>query len=258
MIELVKHILLVKGDWILRCSILSAYLVTLSYAVVFAIFFSIPPGPASQMSANMDRALFGVGIFLAGLIALAIVIWLVGIISCIRSGLLAKKSLVRCLWVLSIPLLTLIVFSMIYKGLLKGHGTAIHEYLYHLKVNDIAWKQSKEPTPDQLAIVNKLIQEQIDVPYQEPALNLSENKILENGETVEEMLERNRRSYIDMHDYLVALQKKSFRKKRAWAIKVLEMEIGQLLASQQALTQPAEELDVLIDQRKEWLSKLKE
>ena len=69
---------------------------------------------------------------------------------------------------------------------------------------------SKEPTLEQQEIVNRLIQEQIDIPYKEPNwTNPAKENLLKHGVTAKEVIERNKKLHAEIHDFFSAL-KESF------------------------------------------------
>ncbi len=115
-----------------------------------------------------------------------------------------------------------------------------------------------EPTKMQLEIVDRLIQEQIDIPYEEQNWSLAKDILLKNGETVKEAEERNKKLYAEVHDYLVALKKKPYKDKQDWAVNMLELQIEGLERSLKALKNPDDDLVKLNQQWKKWLTILKE
>jgi len=116
---------------------------------------------------------------------------------------------------------------------------------------------SKEPTRTQLDLVDRLIQEQIDIPYQEPNFNAAKDILLKNGETVKDATERNKKLYTEIHDFLLALKNKPYKEKKAWAVEFLEIELDGMQRTQKTLEAQDEELEILIEKRKKWLSTLK-
>ena len=124
---------------------------------------------------------------------------------------------------------------------------------------------SKEPTPAQLEVVDRLIQEQIDIPYTEPNFGAAKDILLNNGETVEEATERNKQLYKKIHNYLVALKSKPYKEKKAWAINNLESSIELFERTINSMERPLDmsdkgnkEVIFLYEQRREWLAILKE
>lgn len=123
---------------------------------------------------------------------------------------------------------------------------------------------SNEPTPTQLELVDRLIQEQIDIPYKEPNFEGAEDMLLKYGETAEEATERNRQLYNKIHDYLVALKSKPYTDKKEWAINHLELTIDHwesTINTKISLDKPDkknEEILFMHEQRKKWLTILKE
>jgi hypothetical protein len=124
---------------------------------------------------------------------------------------------------------------------------------------------SKEPTKTQLELVDRLIQEQIDIPYKEPNFEDVEDMLLKYGETAEEAKERNKKLYTDTHEYLVALKNKPYKDKKAWAVNNLESSIDLFEKNINSLEIPLDmsdegnkEVFLLFEQRKEWLAILKE
>ena len=125
---------------------------------------------------------------------------------------------------------------------------------------------SKEPTPAQLEIVDLIIQEQIDIPYQESNwTDAAKDILLKNGETTKEATERNKKLYSEIHNFLVALKNKPYKVKRGWAINYLELTIGHWENTIKSLEEPLDKSDegnkeviFLYKQRKEWLAILKE
>jgi len=113
---------------------------------------------------------------------------------------------------------------------------------------------SKEPTQIQLEIVDRLIQEQIDIPYKETDWNTVKDALLKNGETVKEAEERNKNLYTNIHEFLIALKNKPYKDKKVWAVNMLEIQIELWDASLKALDNPDKELVLLNEQRKEWLA----
>ena len=117
---------------------------------------------------------------------------------------------------------------------------------------------SEEPTRDQLELVDRLIQEQIDIPYKEPNFNAAKDILLKNGETVKEATERNKKLYTEIHDFLVALKDKPYKDKQAWAINHLELTIDLWESTIKSIQKPDNEIVLLHEQRKKWLAMLKE
>ena len=124
---------------------------------------------------------------------------------------------------------------------------------------------SKEPTQAQLEVVDRLIQEQIDIPYKEPNFDAAKDILLKSGETVEEATERNKKLYTGIHDFLVALKNKPYKEKKEWAINHLELTIDHwdnTIKSIEKLLDKSDkgnkEIVLLYEQRKEWLAILKE
>jgi len=125
---------------------------------------------------------------------------------------------------------------------------------------------SKEPTKTQLELVDRLIQEQIDIPYKEPNWNDAAKDILsKNGETVIEATERNKKLYTDIHEFLVELKNKPYKDKKAWAVNNLELSIDLWERTIKSMETPLDmsdkgnkEVILLFEQRKEWLDILKE
>ena len=117
---------------------------------------------------------------------------------------------------------------------------------------------SKEPTPAQLEIVDRLIQEQIDIPYTEANWNSVKDILSANGETVNEAAERNKKLYTDVHDSLIALKNKPYKEKKIWAVSVLKGQIETFERSLEGLERPDKELVLQTEQWKKWLAILKE
>ena len=124
---------------------------------------------------------------------------------------------------------------------------------------------SKEPTRAQLEVVDRLIQEQIDIQYREPNFDATKDILLKNGETVEEATERNKKLYTEIHNFLVVLKNKPYKDKKEWAIKHLELTIDHWESTIKSLEKPLDKSDkgnkeviLLFEQRKEWLAILKE
>ena len=124
---------------------------------------------------------------------------------------------------------------------------------------------SKEPTRAQLEVVDRLIQEQIDIPYKEPNFDAAKDILLKNGETVKEATERNKKLYTKIHNFLVALKNKPYKVKQEWAINHLEISIDHWESTIKSLEEPLDKYDkgneeviMLFEQRKEWLAILKE
>ena len=117
---------------------------------------------------------------------------------------------------------------------------------------------SKEPTVVQQELVDRLIQEQIDIPYQEQDWNLAKDKFAQYGETVKQAAERNKKLYTDIHDYLVALKNKPYKDKKEWAINYLVPTIDLWEKTLNSVEKPDEKLVLLHKQRKKWLALLKE
>lgn len=124
---------------------------------------------------------------------------------------------------------------------------------------------SKEPTQAQLAIVDRLIQEQIDISYQEPNFDAAKDILLKNGETVQEATERNKKLYDKIHNFLVVLKNKPYKDKQEWAINHLELETEHWESSRKSFDKPLDKSDKgnnevisFYEQRKEWLAILKE
>lgn len=120
---------------------------------------------------------------------------------------------------------------------------------------------SNEPTPTQMELVDRLIQEQIDIPYKEPNFEGAEDMLLKYGETAEEATERNKQLYNKIHNYLVTLKNKPYKDKKAWAINHLELTIDHwemAMKSSEMSDKENKELLLLHEQRKKWLTLLKE
>jgi len=123
---------------------------------------------------------------------------------------------------------------------------------------------SEKPTPVQLEVVDRLIQEQIDIPYQEPNFSAAKELLLKNGETVKQATERHKQLYADIHDFLVALKNKPYQDKKAWAINNLESSIDLWERTLKSMETPLDmsdkgnkEVILLFEQRKKWLAILK-
>lgn len=116
----------------------------------------------------------------------------------------------------------------------------------------------ESPTSAQLEIVNRLIQEQIDIRYEEQNWNLAKEYFLKKGQTVKEAAERNRKLYTEMHDYLIALKNKPYEEKKDWAVYMLEVQIEGAEGNLKFLGKPDKELILLIERWKKWLAILKE
>ncbi len=105
---------------------------------------------------------------------------------------------------------------------------------------------SEEPTTAQLAIVDQLIQKQIDIPYEDPNWGLAEDYLLKNGETVNDAAKRNKRLYTDVHEFLIKLKDKPYEDKEIWAINMLEAQIEGLEQNLNNNDNPDKELVLLI------------
>lgn len=117
---------------------------------------------------------------------------------------------------------------------------------------------SKEPTQAQLELVDRLIQEQIDIPHAEPNFDTAKELLLKNGETVKQATDRNKILYAEIHDFLVALQNKPYKDKKAWAINYLEHTIDLWESTMNSIENPDEEIVLRHEQRKKWLTILKD
>lgn len=117
---------------------------------------------------------------------------------------------------------------------------------------------SEEPTPAQLEIVDRLIQEQIDISYEEPNWNITKGFLLKNDETVKETAERNKQLYTEAHDFLIALKNKPYKDKEVWAINMLVLQIEGLERNLKILKNSDKELILLIERWKKWLTILQE
>ena len=123
---------------------------------------------------------------------------------------------------------------------------------------------SNEPTSTQLELVDRLIQEQIDIPYKEPNFEGAEEMLLKYGETAEEATIRNRQLYNKIHQYLVSLKNKPYKDKKEWAINHLELTIDlwestiNTIKSLDKSDKENKEILFLHEQRKKWLTILKE
>jgi len=117
---------------------------------------------------------------------------------------------------------------------------------------------SNGPTPAQRELVDRLIQEQIDIPYQEPNwTNAAKEMLLKNGETAKEATARTKKQYTDIHNYLITLKSKPYKDKKVWAINMLEPTIELWEATLNASKQADKELILQLEQRKKWLAILK-
>lgn len=117
---------------------------------------------------------------------------------------------------------------------------------------------SKEPMVAQQELVDRLIQEQIDIPYKEQNWELVKDKLAEYGETVKQAADRNKKLYMDIHNYLIALKNKPYKDKKTWAINMLGAEIELFDAAIKRLEKPDEKLVLQFEQRKKWLALLRE
>ena len=117
---------------------------------------------------------------------------------------------------------------------------------------------SKEPAPAQLEIVDRLIQEQIDISYEEPNWNIAKGFLLKSGDTVKETVERNKQLYTEVHDFLIALKNKPYKDKEVWAVNMLVLQIEGLERNLKILENPDKELVLLIKRWKKWLTILQE
>ncbi|MDH5408336.1 MAG: hypothetical protein OEY00_06975 [Gammaproteobacteria bacterium] len=120
---------------------------------------------------------------------------------------------------------------------------------------------SNETTLAQQELVDRLIQEQIDIPYKEPNFEHAEYMLLKYGETAKQATERNKQLYTNIHNYLVALKNKPYEEKKAWVINHLELTMEHWESTIKSLDKPDEEnkeIFLLHEQRKKWLAILKE
>ena len=115
----------------------------------------------------------------------------------------------------------------------------------------------KAPTPEQEQLVNNLIQEQIDIPYVEQNWHALKERLAEDGETVEQAADRNKKLYSETHDFLLALQRKSYKEKRRWAmwgienqIELFEKSLAWLVERDADTTEVQTQLDKLVKMKK--------
>jgi len=122
----------------------------------------------------------------------------------------------------------------------------------------LAGCEDKPPTAEQSEIVERLIQQNIDIPYKEPNWKLVEDKNLLKGETVEEASERSRRVYDKIHNFMLQLKAKSYKKKKTWAVKSLTIEVKLFEDALKASPSPQPHITELIEKKKRWLRILEE
>jgi len=129
---MVKRIFLLQGQSQERLALISLYAVLGFYLVVFREFFSLSPGPASWMQDRMMRITTFLGLYLAPLFFLATGSWLAALI--ITAVKLVREKAVKAsaVLMLSLPPIGFLIIREIYRAFLRGHGTAIHQWLYNL------------------------------------------------------------------------------------------------------------------------------
>jgi hypothetical protein len=130
--NLIKRLFLLHGQSQERLALLSLYAVVGFYLVVFWHFFSLPPGPASWMQDRMMRITVFLGLYLAPLFFLAAGSWLAALLISIVKAIRARAVSVSTLPTLCISPAGFLVIREIYRAFLRGHGTAIHQWLYNL------------------------------------------------------------------------------------------------------------------------------
>lgn len=132
MTNILKRLFLIRGPKWHALYLLVFYLLIFDFLVVFTVFFSLPPGPASAMSARMDRALMFPALGLMPLNLAAAGVWILtslGVaIAIIRGKATEQWGIVYAI----LPFLEFVVLSRIYGAFLSGSGTVIHEILYNL------------------------------------------------------------------------------------------------------------------------------
>jgi len=118
--------------------------------------------------------------------------------------------------------------------------------------------EDKPPTVEQSEIVEQLIQQNIDIPYQEPNWKLVKEKNLLKGETIKEASVRSKRIYEKIHNFLLQLKAKPYKKKKTWAIKSLTIEVELLEGALKASLSPQPEITALMEKKKRWLKIIEE
>lgn len=130
--EIIKRALLIQGPVWHRAYITVFYFLLFDYFICFGVFFSLPPGPASVMSDRMGRALMGPALMLLPLNIIALVLWIASGVTVVVKAIRRTLTEVWGLTYAILPIAGFLLLSRVYDAFLRGRGTAIHEFLYHL------------------------------------------------------------------------------------------------------------------------------
>lgn len=130
--NLIKRLFLLHGQSQERLALLSLYAVLGFYLVVFWHFFSLPPGPASWMQDRMMRTSMFLGLYLAPLFFLAAGAWLASLVITIAKAIRARAIRASAIPTLCLSPAGYLILRQIYGAFMRGHGTAIHQWLYNL------------------------------------------------------------------------------------------------------------------------------
>lgn len=130
--NLIKRLLLLYGQSQERLALLSLYAVVGFYLIVFWHFFSMQPGPAGWMQDRMMRMTMFLGLYLAPLFFLATGSWLAALVITIVKTIRARSFRASALLTLCMSPAEFLIIREIYRAFLRGHGTAIHQFLYNL------------------------------------------------------------------------------------------------------------------------------
>ena len=130
--KLIKRIFLLHGQSQERLALLSLYAVAGFYLVVFWHFFSLQPGPANWMQDRMMRITMFLGLYLAPLFFLATGAWLAALVIIIVKAIRERRVRASAIPTLCLSPAGYFFLRQIYGAFLRGHGTAIHQWLYNL------------------------------------------------------------------------------------------------------------------------------
>jgi hypothetical protein len=129
--NLIERLFLLRGQSQERAALLSLYAVAAIYFVLFWHFFSLPPGPANAMQDRMMRLMMSLGLFLAPWWLIAAASWLAALAFTIIKAVRTRSVRLSMIPALCLAPAGYLILSRIYAAFLRGHGTAIHQWLYN-------------------------------------------------------------------------------------------------------------------------------
>lgn len=131
-VKILLRLLLLKGPYWQRAYLISIYCIFIGYFIVFAVFFSLPPGPGWAMSSRLDRVLFMSAPYALVLGGVSVSLWVVASIIGVYKNVRGKADEKWGLLLGILPVLEYYVLSIVYNGFLSGRWRVVHELFYQL------------------------------------------------------------------------------------------------------------------------------